>query len=132
MTAVVQGPHTSNNPTDAFRVVLYEDWMAYLAGELRWVPVQGTYTTRAEADEERNRLNAAEISGHKPVRGGKAAGKCDRCIERATVRLTLRTASTGKIIRRMVLCTKHGGIEDQRARGRRTVRLESEPIKEEG
>lgn len=131
MTAITQQPHSVTNPTDRYRVVLYENWIDFINGGTQVLAVESDHGSLAEANAARDELNRAEIAGHKPKHrsSGKNGGLCERCGQRpATVRLTIRTPK-GNVVRRIDLCTTDGEIEDRRARNSsRRQRVDSEPL----
>lgn len=59
MAYVIQQPHSVSNPEDTYRVVNYEQWLAYVNGDSH-VFVSTVYNTYDEAVEQRDKLNKDE------------------------------------------------------------------------
>lgn len=57
MSYIVQQPNSNTNPTNRYRVVEFEKFMAFLNGNTTHIPVESEHDSYASANHRRNTLN---------------------------------------------------------------------------
>lgn len=56
----VQRPNSATNPTDRYRIIRYDEWLAYVNGDVRLLAVHGSFDDYVTADDRAKELNDAQ------------------------------------------------------------------------